>query len=599
MKKKFVLFIFFFVNILSAGELNDLDFIQTYNASSLVQGTKSSLINPAGLYSLRNMNLEFNSYNLGLNYLSIAFPTAQFGGNFALGVYNTRVAGGFISFGNDIWNVLGIGFTLKTLSASIYNPIDGILFDAGLIFHPNASLGLDIFKNQFFNDKIFLSFAVKNIGAQPRTTENENLSLRLGAGYDLFIIGTKFFIEKSFFSDRDVFILGADFSPVINEKRFFSIGLSYDLEQRVTKVYGGIIFDSLTINLTYSINDSMLYLGMSGYFGKKKEELSMEYYNKAFDNYQNALRIEKNNIEEAFNLYQIANKDLVKAINLDADNKKAVILKDNIEEKIENYKNNFRLEAEKNENNKNYLVALSYYKRLYSIEKSKEVKNKIDILSTNENVLKSINKEKATLATLYKNKKYVEAKKKANYLVNIIPDDIEVRNIKSEIENSLEEVAKKYYNIASQEYRKGNLTACLDNVRKALYYKPDYSKARDLYNLTVNEITKKKGLENAREEFNKGNNITALKLVDAYLEKNPDNKEALSLKNSILQKLKEESKQILEKGISYYNEGNYEKSIEELDKVLLIDSTNSIARDYKNRALSKLKALKKLEAIEE
>lgn len=603
--KKIFLFLIISIafNTLFSGELNNLEFIQTYNSSSFVNASKSSLVNPAGLYSLNNLNIEFNTYNLGISYLAMAFPTAEILGNFAFGVYNFNTAGGaFVSIGNNLWNVLGIGFTLKTLSASVYSPFDGFLFDTGFIFHPNASLGLDFLKNEFLNDKIFLSFAVKNIGSQPRTTERENLSLRLGGGYDLAIIGTKIFVEKSFLSDSDIFILGGEFSPIISfisEKKLFSIGATYDFEQRETKVYGGILLDELTITLTYSVNNRYFFLGMSGYFGKRRDEMSMEYYNKALDNYQNAQKIEKKDIEEAFNLYQLAYKDLNKAINLDRENRKALILKDSIEEKIENYKNNFKTEAEKNENNKNYLLALSYYKKLYSIDKNKDIKNKIDTLSTNSMVLKSIEKEKAELFKLYKNKKYVEAKKKADYLSEVLPDDIEIRNIKSEIENTLEEVAKKYYNIASIEYKKGNLTGCLDNLKKALYYKPDYTKARDLYNLTLSEITKKKGLEKAKEEFAKGNNIMALKLVDAYLENNPDNKEAIALKNSITQKLKSEAQNFLDKGIALYNNGDYEKSIEELDKVLLIDNTNSIARDYKNRAISKLKALKKLESIEE
>ncbi|MEJ5283935.1 MAG: hypothetical protein ACP5Q5_02140 [Brevinematia bacterium] len=604
MRKFFlILIISICFNTLFSGELNDLNFIQTYNSSSFVNASKASLVNPAGLYSLNNLNIEFNTYNLGVSYLGIAFPTAEILGNFAFGVYNFNTAGGaFVSIGNNLWNVLGIGFTLKTLSGSVYSPFDGFLFDTGFIFHPNASLGLDFLKNEFLNDKIFISFAVKNIGAQPRTTERENLSLRLGGGYDLAILGTKIFIEKSFLSDRDIFILGGEFSPIISfisEKKFFSVGATYDFEQRETKIYGGILLDEVSINLTYSVNNRYFFLGMSGYFGKRREEISMEYYNKALDNYQSAQRIEKKDIEEAFNLYQIAYKDLNKAINLDRENRKALILKDSIEEKIENYKNNFKIEAEKNENNKNYLLALSYYKKLYSIEKNKDIKNKIETLSTNSMVLKSIEKEKAELVKLYKNKKYVEAKKKADYLSEVLPDDIEVKNIKSEIENTLEEVAKKYYNVASIEYKKGNLTGCLDNLKKALYYKPNYTKARDLYNLTITQITKKRGLERAKEEFAKGNSIMALKLVDAYLENNPENKEAIALKNSITQKLRSEAQNFLDKGIALYNNGDYEKSIEELDKVLLIDNTNSIARDYKNRAISKLKALKKLESIEE
>ncbi|MCX7820125.1 MAG: hypothetical protein N2258_00425 [Brevinematales bacterium] len=604
MKRCFLVFIFLlFSSSLFSGELNNLNFIQTYNSSTFINGSKAALVNPAGLYSLNNLNIEFNSYNLGISYLGMAFPTAEVLGNLSFGVYSFNTSGGaFVSIGNNLWNVLGIGFTLKTLSSSVFSPFDAFLFDTGLIFHPNASLGLDFLKNEFLNDKFFISFAVKNIGSQPRTTEGENLSLRLGGGYDLAILGTKIFIEKSFLADRDIFILGGEFSPIlafISDKRIFSIGATYDFEQRETKIYGGILLDEVSINLSYSVNNRFFFLGMSGYFGKRKDEMSMEYYSKALDNYQNAQKIEKTDIEEAFNLYQLAYKDLNKAINLDSDNKKAAILKDSIEEKIENYKNNFKTEAEKNENNKNYLLALSYYKKLYSIDKNKDIKNKIDTLSTNNAVLKSIEKEKAELIKLHKNKKYVEAKKKADYLVEVIPDDIEIRNIKSEIESTLEEVAKKYYNIASTEYKKGNLTGCLDNLRKALYYKPNYTKARDLYNLTITEISKKRGLDKAKEEFAKGNNIMALKLVDAYLENNPDNKEAIALKNSITQKLKSEAQSILDRGIAYYNNGEYEKSVEELDKVLLIDNTNSIARDYKTRALSKLKALKKLESIEE
>ncbi len=602
------LILFVSIPIFSA-ELNNLSFLPALNSSTIVNDSKASFINPAGLYHIENLNFEFSSYNLGISYLSLSIPTANFLGIFSFGLYNFSreveqpVAGYFAASGNNFWNVLALGVSFKTLSSSVYNPIDGFYFDAGMIFHPNASLGLDFLKNEFLNDKIFISFAVKNIGVASRTTTPEPLSLRLGAAYDLTIIGTKLFVEKSFLSDSDVFVAGLEFSPIlrfISEEKFFKIGGSYDFEQQDIKLSGTIIIYNLNFNISYSFKSSFLFFGASSSFGKGKIEMSEELYKKALENYQNALTIEKSDIEESFNLYQSANEDLKKAISLNPENKKVILLKDSIDDKIENYKSNFRNLAESEEKKGNLLNALMYYKKLYFIEKNdKLVIEKISTLSTNKSLKRSIEIEKKNIKSLYNKKKYLSAKRKMDYLSNVIPEDSELKTLKSQLEYILNEIAKKYYEQANLQYKKGNYTACIDNARKALTYKPNFSEARELYSLAVNQVSKKKGLERAKEEFDKQNYIQALKIIDAYLVKNPQNKEAITLRNNTLEKLREGLKDMLDRGILYYNNGDYERAVAELDKVLLVDSTNSIASDYRSRAISKLKALKKLEEFEE
>ncbi|MGC8764444.1 MAG: tetratricopeptide repeat protein [Brevinematia bacterium] len=589
--------------------LNDLYFLTSPNSSTIVDDSKASLINPARLSSVERLSFEFTSQELGISYLSFVLPTSSILGNIGFGLFNFRneyndpSAGYFISMGTRFWNVFDFGATVKTLSSSIYNPFDGYYFDTGFTFHPNSSLGLSFLKNEFLNDKIFLSFVAKNIGVNPRTTTQEPLSLRVGAAYDLSIIGTKVFVEKSFLSDRDVFLAGLEFSPVfsfVSDNKFFKLSGSYDFEQQDTKLCASIMIYNLNINLSYSFRSTLVFLGISGSFGKGRSEMSKEVYEKALEKYQNAIEIEDKDMEEAFNLYQSSYDDLNKAIRLDSENKKAILLKDNIEEKIENYKSRFKNLAENEDKKGNLLAAFLYYKKLYQIDKGdKQVKAKLDAISTNENFVKSIETEKKNLNNLYKKKKYVAAMQKAEFLSEIKPDDMEVRSLKSELGRILNDVAEKYYQKANLQYKSGNYTACIDSAKKALYYKPDHSGAKELYNIAVNQISKKRGLERAKEEYAKQNYIQSLKLVEAYLVKNPGNKEALALKDSIIQNLKDKIKDSLDRGIQYYNNGDYEKAVEELDKVLLVDSTNSVASDYRNRAATKLKALKKLEEFEE
>jgi tetratricopeptide (TPR) repeat protein len=607
MKLVFFLLLFSFTVYKTYSQtIKTLEFIprsSVVNSSCLAGDTEATLLNPAGLYSLERFNFELASYGLTISFAGVAFPVANILGNFAFGIYNYQAgiskAGYFIGFGQDFYNVLGFGISVKTMSPTLTNNIDGILFDSGIIFHPNESLGLDIFKNEFFNNRLFLSFGIQNAGKSPNYTV-ENLALRTGFAYDFSIIGTKFFIDKSFLSAEDIFIVGVDFIPPLNSLKFLQLSFSYDIDRDEIKAGGGFLFDDFKIHFSYSFNSKLFYAGINGYFGKTRSVLSIEYYEKALKKYEEGQKIENRDIESAFEIYQKSYDDLLKSLSYDGENKKALLLKQELDEKTTSYKSNFLTLAQKSENEQNQLQAFLYYKKLFSIDKGdKMLKSKVDFYSTNENVQKKFEEEKKVMFEYYKKKKYIQAKNKAQFLLEIFPNDMDVKKLSSELNEIIFARAEYYYKIAYQLYKKGDYTSCLDNLTKALAYKSDYEKARDLYNLVTNEISKKKSLERAKQEYTSGNYIIAYRLVNAYLEKNPDSKEAISLKNNILKNMKQSIDKTLEEGIAYYNKGEYEKAIEELDKVLLVDTNNSVAKDYKNRAVSKLKALKKLEEFSE
>ena len=88
--------------------------------------------------------------------------------------------------------------------------------------------------------------------------------------------------------------------------------------------------------------------------------------------------------------------------------------------------------------------------------------------------------------------------------------------------------------------------------------------------------------------------MSALAAVNKVLNYNKNNSDAQELQEKIIDSLRADIKANLDKGIVYYNDKKYDKAIAELNKVLVVDKNNSVALDYKNRAESKLEALKKL-----
>jgi len=592
----------------SRNELLRLDFLPEYsviNSSCFGEDSGVLLINPAGLYRVNRINAMFSSGSgLNVNFLGLSTMMPLIGGVVAVDLYNTVDENGLLKrglalgWGNDFFGFSSFGFSLKTVSReNILDFSNGALFDIGLILFPNESLGIDFFKNKFINNRLFLSLVVQNLGNRVFADAGEQMNIRVGLGYKLEELWTKFFVEKFFLSDGNSLYLGAELRPTIDFLDIFSLRVSTDLSN--VRLGAGIHGRDAGVDFSYCMQTKEFYFSFTGYFEKDRSELSKEYYDDGLNYYNQAKEVERDKEDVAFDKYRLAYNNFSKAYDLDKNNKKAAYMKTKIEEKMESYKTTYVNNAVNAESKNDYVSALVYYNKAYQVEKDSSINEKILQLSKNETVVSHVNNKKQIIRSNLKAKKYLVARREAEKLLRVIPGDKETQELFEDAASNLKSVAEDYYKKAQNFYDKGMYEECIAQAKKALIYDPEMEKANDLIALASSEITEKRGIQRANDLYKQKNYLGAYRIVNWLLSKNENNKEAANLRAKILRALKDSVKVNLDRGIGFYNNSEYDKAIEEFDKVLLVDSTNSIATDYRNRALSKQKALEKLEQIEE
>lgn len=588
-------------------ELLGMDFIPKYsvlNSSALASDAGGLLINPAGLYGIDRINAVIGTGpSLALNYVGFATVIPMLGGTVAFSLYNnisTSAAskqGLAFGWGRNVLGFLAFGASVKTLSSEQFVVNDGILADFGLILHLNESTGIDLFKNDWLNDKLFIGFALQNLGLNSRNTEAEDMNARLGLGYNISPLWTKVFIEKNFLSRTSLLAFGLEINPKVEFFDIFTFRTSYDM--RDVKVGFGINGEDGNIDMSYNPNRNQFFLALTGYFETSRDDLSSENYNAGMVYYNQAVEMERDGNPDAFDKYHQAYDKFNTALTYNGENDKAALRKKIIEGKVDAYQGEFLTNAQNAEAKKDYVSALIYYNKADSISEVPGIQQKVKEYSSNDSVIAYVKNKKGTIAAHIKNSRYFKAKKEVAVLEQVVPDDNQVRNFKSTVERQLKVTAQKYYDKAKALYRQQLYEDCMAQAKNALAFNPDMDRAQDLYNLAATELSNKKGVDKAYEQFKKKNYMSALKLVNWTLSKNPDNKGAADLKARILKIFKDNMKTYMDNGVTHYNNSEYDSAIQEFDKVLQADPGNSIATDYRSRAVSKMKALEKLEDISE
>ncbi len=153
-----------------------------------------------------------------------------------------------------------------------------------------------------------------------------------------------------------------------------------------------------------------------------------------------------------------------------------------------------------------------------------------------------------------------------------------------------------YYEQGKEKFGKGEYEEAQKLLDIALIWDPDNQKAKELLALTQGKLLARKLTKlfnQARRAFRKGNMPEALKSVSEILKLDPANEDAKILKDSIDYIIKEQAKKraekvkrkeevstYFEKGIKYFEKGNYKKAKIYFEKVLKIFPGHKEAKEY-------------------
>jgi tetratricopeptide (TPR) repeat protein len=598
----FVIFGFSFVY--SADELQNLDFLARYsvlNSSAFAEDTAALFLNPAGLGRISRMNFIFStSPSLTINFLGLSSMIPLLGGTIGGGYYNlmdNSKRGLALGWGREVTGSLSLGFALKTVSRDPSLSSSSFLFDAGLIFYPNETMGWSLFKNSWLNNKLFLSMAIQNIGISSLPANAEDLNLRLGMGYYLKPLWTKLFVEKNLFNTNDRLILGLEFNPEAAFLKFLNLRVSYNFQD--LNAGCGIKGDDASLDASYSTARNAVCVSFNVYFEKTRQKLSLESTDIGIRYYNEAREMDNSGDDDAFSRYYDALNAFESALFYDKENKKAKLYKNQINERFSDYYNGFVNTAREFEEKKDYPSSLAYYNKAFLIDRNDATSKKIQVLSKERSVVSYLQNKKASISSFIKSRKYLAASKEIQKVLAIVPNDPDAKRMEGEIAGKLDAISQRYYNKALNFYDKEMYEECIAQAKISLQYNRDFDRADDLINLAAAEITQKKGMDQAWKRFKNKDYLGTLRMVGWILSRNPRSQDAQDLKEKTIRALKENAKAYLESGIEKYNQSQYEEAVQEFDKVLVVDTNNNTANDYRNRALSKMKAIEKLDEIEE
>lgn len=600
-------FISFSSSAFPVNELLTLDFLPRYsvmNSSAFADDNSALFLNPACLTRVDRFNAIFSTTTLdNVSYLGVGGIISGVPGSFAFGIYQQPADSGTkqgmgLGWAIDWMGFLSTGISVKTVSTNTWDISQGIYADLGLLLSVNENMGWDFLANPFIQNKIFLSFVAQNLGKTPASLSADQMSLRLGLGYDFSLIWTKFFVEKVFLADGEPWILGFEINPEPDFLKILHFRFSSDLQS--FRIGAGLSGDDFSVDGAYHFSDQSFQFSFTGYFEQNRQERSMEMLEEGMNLLSDGQDYEKqNNADMAFDRYREALHRFQQALALDRNNAKAQTRISQISDKMSDYKSYYVDKAKANEASQDYISALINYNAAYKVDEDSSIGQKIKELMARPQLQSAIKARKNKVRQNLSKGKYLAAASGAEKLLLLIPEDGEVKSWRDQSRGQLKTIAERYYSKAQTLYNRGQYEDAITQARQALTYNPKMTRARDLINLANTDLGARKGYEKVMTLYKKQNYVGALKMANYILSRTPDNKDVADLRTRIMKTLTGQVPEYLENGKQSYNAGDYEDAIEKFNVVLLVDPGNSAAQDYRNRAVTKQKAAQTLGGLEE
>ena len=174
-------------------------------------------------------------------------------------------------------------------------------------------------------------------------------------------------------------------------------------------------------------------------------------------------------------------------------------------------------------------------------------------------------------------------------------------------ESMIERDIKEHFEQGKKYFYNGQILKAHREFKNILLVSPGHKGARDFMSrieVSVEEVEVAKDIANffslGEKYYKKGDLISARAMFEDIIALNPDHQGAKDYINRIEQRFGEVVDSIFVKGVSYYEQANYPKAVDEMKKVLALNPDHQEAKEYvtlignKQRKLEKIKlALKK------
>ena len=168
-------------------------------------------------------------------------------------------------------------------------------------------------------------------------------------------------------------------------------------------------------------------------------------------------------------------------------------------------------------------------------------------------------------------------------------------------ESMIERDIKEHFELGKKYFDNGQLLKAHSEFKTILLVSPGHKGARDFISrieVSVEEVEVAKDIANffsqGEEYYEKGDLISARAMFEEIIALNPDHQEARDYINMIEQRFGEVVDSIFARGVSYYEQTNYLKALDDMKKVLTLNPDHEKAKEYVTLIENKLRELEKI-----
>ncbi len=251
-------------------------------------------------------------------------------------------------------------------------------------------------------------------------------------------------------------------------------------------------------------------------------------------------------------------------------------------------------EAQKSENKKSFSRALDVYLQVLDISPDNQMAQ-TGVSRLNKFVKKQDSSYlKKSLAALHK-QDFATAERYIKRILRISPRSRKALRLKNQINQAKITLFNELVVKGDAALQAQNLRDALKNYKMAASIFPRNRKIQRTVEHVKNKRELKKNLNSGILAFNEQNYGRAIDYFTKVLHVEPSNEVALNYLKDSKNRLGNQVKSLLQKGIEKYSQEDYQAAIKIFSTLLKLDPQNKVAREYYNRSVLKEKTIQNLQ----
>lgn len=250
-------------------------------------------------------------------------------------------------------------------------------------------------------------------------------------------------------------------------------------------------------------------------------------------------------------------------------------------------------EAQNQEANKQYSRASISYRKILEIDKANQyARDRLSYL--NNHIKKEIEDKFARAKRLFDGMDYVAASAMLQEILSIDPDHQPSKNYLRMANQKFLNLAEQHFQRAQSFFNQKKWDIVLQECSLALSMNPHHSGSKELQKMALANIGQDKLLEKGLRYYEIGDYLNARSTFRQVIEKEPNNITARNYLDRIEAELSEGIEELFNMGMVRYTSGDYEQAIIEWKKILDIDPDHKSAKEYIQKAQERIDALKRI-----